>query len=452
MTERRESEPAPDGRRHRQVVVIGSGFGGAMAALPLVEVGLDVLMLERGQWVERGTHNWAPEGTLTNTEHFKGGRSFVATSHRGIKDHSVCSCVGGPSVFYGGVSLRYRAEDFRPDPEIATDSGAHWPIDYKALRPYYAKAERVMQVAGVATDDPTEPPRETPYPAAPPPLSPVAQKIAAAAASRGLRPFRLPLAINYGARAEGSVCLECGTCDTFACGVGAKNDLAVQVIPRLVERGMALRTETTVTRLVAEDGRVTAAQCTDLKTGEVLEFTADTFVLAAGALATPHLLLASGMQELCPAGDSVGRYLTRHCSGIVFAGYPSLQKHEGRFHKQVGINDYYFGQPEAGGPKGKLGNIQQTQTPSIGTVRTELSATASFFLTPLVRRITGLLVIAEDRPQYGNRVRLDPHARDALGKPAMVVEHNYDARDLEARRALGHRAKAIHRAAGALGN
>ncbi|MGI9625364.1 MAG: GMC oxidoreductase [Longimicrobiales bacterium] len=428
-----------------------------MAAWPLVQRGIDVLMLERGPWVDRGPENWAPEGTLTNTPYFHEGRSFVAESDGGPRDLAACSCVGGPSVFYGGVSLRFREEDFRPDQEITTDSGAQWPFDYQTLQPYYAKVEGILQVAGAAGVDPTEPPRESPYTAAPAPLSPVSQRISTAAASMGLRPFRLPLAINYGARPQGRECIACGTCDTFACGIGAKNDLAVQVIPTLLRQGMELGTETEVTRLTERNGRVAAVQCTHRVTGERLEFTADSFVLAAGALATPYLLLTSGLEALNSAGDSVGRYLTRHCSGIVFGAYPGLPKHEGRFHKQVGINDYYFGHPQAGDseakhPRGKLGNIQQTQTPSIGTVRTELSSVASFFLTPLVRRITGLLVIAEDRPRYDNRVRLNPSVTDTAGNPGLVVEHNYSQRDLDARRALGGRAKAIHRKAGALGH
>ena len=39
-------------------IVIGSGFGGVMAAWPLVQAGQRVLMLERGGWVGRGPENW----------------------------------------------------------------------------------------------------------------------------------------------------------------------------------------------------------------------------------------------------------------------------------------------------------------------------------------------------------------------------------------------------------
>lgn len=455
---------------HRDVVVIGSGFGGAMAAWPLVHRGADVLMIERGPWVERGPGSWAPDGTLTRTPYYDGDR-YRARTDRGEAETGVCSCVGGASVFYGAVSLRFREADFRPDPEIVGDSGARWPLSYDDLRPCYREAERILRVAGEVGRDPTEPRRRGGFPQSPPPLSPVSSVIAAAASARGLRPFRLPLAIEYDGRraqraasdtgaaqdggpaesAGGGACVECGTCDTFACAVGAKNDLAARVLPPLLARGLELRTETAVTRLRREGERIASAECLDRRTGERWTVTADTFVLAAGALGSPHLLLASGLHERNPAGDAVGRYLVRHCSAIVFGGYPWIPRHEGRFHKQVGINDYYFGDPgAAAAPTGKLGHIQQTQTPSMGTVRAETGALAAALLAPLVRRATGLLVIAEDRPRYENRVHLDPSSRDDTGLPRLRIEHRYDARDLEARSALADRARQIHRAAGAL--
>lgn len=421
-----------------------------MAAWPLVRGGADVLMLERGPWVERGPGNWEPEGTLIRTPYYEGELYRARTDERAGRTGAT-SCVGGASVFYGAVSFRFREEDFRPGPEILGGSGARWPVTYDELRPFYRTAERVLHVAGRQGEDPTEPSRSGAYPGHLPSLSEVSGAIADAARSRGLRPFRLPLAINYGGAGDDRPeCVECDTCDTFACAVRAKNDLAARVLPRLLDRGLELWPETPVLRLHAQGGRVVAAECLDRRTGARRTVTADVFVLAAGALASPHLLLASGLHERNPAADLVGRYLTRHCSGIVFGGYPWLPRHEGRFHKQIGINDYYFGDPEGRGPGAKLGHIQQTQTPSMGTVRAETGPVASFFLEPLVRRATGLLVLAEDRPRYDNRVTLDPTASDELGLPLAVVEHRYDDRDLESRSFLAERAKEIHRAAGAL--
>jgi len=47
------------------VIVIGSGFGGSMAAKPLVDAGMKVLMLERGDWVRRDKEeNWGSNGSI----------------------------------------------------------------------------------------------------------------------------------------------------------------------------------------------------------------------------------------------------------------------------------------------------------------------------------------------------------------------------------------------------
>jgi choline dehydrogenase-like flavoprotein len=441
-----------EGSSHRQVVVIGSGFGGTMAAWPLVHQGVDVLMIERGAWVERGPENWSPEGTLTRTPYYLDDESYTARTDAGSKEVNACFCVGGPSAFYGGVSFRFREEDFLPNPEIVRDTGARWPFAYGALQSHYLEAERILGVAGRRGEDPTEPPRDSDYPAPPNPLSHVGRVMASAARSKGLRPFRLPLAINFpGSGTDRPACVECATCDTFACAISAKNDLSITVIPRLRRGGMELRWDTDVTRLHLDGSRVRGVECEDRKTGERYTVTADAVILAAGALASPHLILSSGLAEMNPAGEAVGRYLTRHCSAIVYGAYPWLPRYEGRFHKQIGINDYYLGDPSGEAPAGKLGNIQQTQTPSLGTVTGEVGETAGFLLGPLVRRITGLLVMAEDRPRYENRVFLeDGRAEGGRGRPPLGIEHRYDGRDLEARRLLCRRAREIHQAAGAV--
>ena len=442
-------DPVPSS--HRQVIVIGSGFGGTMAAWPLVRAGVEVLMLERGPWVDRGPHCWLPEGTLTRTPFYEDGTNGSALTDRGVQEAPTCACVGGPSVFYGGVSLRFREADFGPNPEIVGDSGARWPVTYHDLRPYYRQAEQILGVAGRAGEDPCEPPRDGDYPARPNGLSPVSERMAQAARSLGLRPFRLPLAINFSTNGKGRArCVECETCDTFACAVEAKNDLATRVLRGLVVNGLDLWAETAVTRIHAEGRKMLGVTCVHRGTGETRTVSADTVILAAGAVGSAHLLLASGLPHRNPAGEVVGRYLTRHCSAIVFGAYRWLTRYAGQFHKQIGLNDYYLGDPEGRGPTGKLGNIQQTQTPAVGTVVGETGAVVGALLTPLVRRATGLLVIAEDRPRRENRVYLDDTpANEGDSLPGLRIEHRYHERDREARAFLLDRAKDVHRAAGA---
>ncbi len=430
---------------HFDALVVGSGFGGSMAAHALVHAGARVLMLERGDWIERGPENWSPEGAFLLTEHYTKETPYRVRQGRRWEEHGICACVGGPSVFYGGSSFRFREGDFSPAPEVTSDPGALWPIGYGELAPYYAEAERLLRVAGRAGEDPTEPERAA-FPAEPAPLSATSRRIADAGRGLGLEPFRIPLAINTAVGLEDS-CVACTTCDGFACAVGAKNDLATRVVPDLLARGMVLRPNTVVTRLRVEGGRVVAVEAFDKAANRGVAYHADRIVLSAGALASPHLLLASGLDHLNPAGAAIGRYLMRHCNAMIYGVFARPPDPANEHHKQIGFNDFYFGAP--GEPAGKLGNIQQVMTPPVGLVRATMPPVVSQIAGRLVPLLTGLLVIAEDQPRIENGVELDPTRTDRFGLPHLQVTHHYSNRDLAARRRLAREAKRVLRAAGA---
>ena len=430
-------------------IVVGSGFGGAMSARVLVEAGWSVLMVERGDWVARGPQNWSPDAVGQLTSHYSNETPYRVLHPSGVTQAGAFHCVGGPSVFYGGVALRFRSEDFEEDPEISGNSGARWPWTYADLEPYYAEAERILGVAGDAGVDPTEPPRTAPYPQEPRQLAPVSGRIERAARDLGHRPFRLPLAINQKTSFGRSPCIACGTCDGFACAVSAKNDLATVVIGPLIRRGLQLRVNAVATRLNVEQGRVTGVVVTDHDTGATTLYHAEAVILAAGALATPHLLLASGLPRFNPGGHVVGRYLMRHYNKIVFGIFPELPNPGGGFHKQLAIHDFYFGDPSLQRPRGKLGGIQQLATPPAGLVRAQLPPIIGSVCARWVNHLTGLLTIAEDQPQYQNRVFIDSRSHDRHGLPRLQVDHRYSERDLAAGHALVTRASAILRRAGA---
>ena len=429
-------------------IVIGSGFGGAMAARVLVRAGWRVLMLERGGWVDRGPQNWAQENVGELTPHYCRGAPYRQL--HGGRDLGAYFCVGGPSVFYGGVSLRFREGDFEPDREIAGDSGARWPVRYADLEPYYAAAERILGVSGAAGEDPTEPPRSGPYPQPAADVAPVTRRIERAARDLGLNPFRLPLAINRVAAEGRGACEACGTCDGFACAVGAKNDLATAVIGPLVRQGLRLETGAVVTRLLTDGRRVTGVEVAARDSGERTVYRAREVILAAGALGTPHLLLASELARLNPGAQVVGRYLQRHYNEILFGIFPTPPNPGGGFHKQIGIHDLYFGHPSVPTPPGKLGGLQQLPTPPLGLVRAELPRLVGAMVAPWVKHLTGLLVMAEDQPVYENRVLLDESAADRYGVPRLLISHRHTSRDLAAGAALARVAGRVLRRAGAL--
>jgi choline dehydrogenase-like flavoprotein len=439
-----------DHRGHRDlydVVVVGSGFGGAMAAKVLVDAGWYVLMIERGDWVRRGVWGWSREPTAGRmTRHYD---SSALAGVTGPEAAGAFRCVGGPSVFFGGVTLRFRETDFFDDRALAGE--ASWPFSYADIEPHYARVEALLGVAGRGGEDPSEPWRSGEFPHAPMPLSRASQRLADAARSLGLHPFRLPMAINHNALADRGTCVACGHCDGFACPSRAKGDIATAVLPNLLEQGMGLRTRMVVTGLRMDGSRVEAVECRDAVSGERHVFRGRVVLLAAGALASPQILLASGLQQLNPGGFTVGRYLTRHYNEVILGLFPSRGACDrGGLHKQIGVHDLYDGDQRSPELRGRVGGLQEFATAPLSLVREELPPALGPIAEPLVGRLTGLLVIAEDQPRAENRITIDPGISDRYGVPRLTVKHSYSERDLAAGRVLVKLGRRILRRAGAL--
>jgi choline dehydrogenase-like flavoprotein len=416
-----------------------------MAAHRLVAAGARVLMLERGDWVARGDQAWLPSASLELTPAYAKDIPYRCVRGGHGVEIGGYACVGGPSVYYGCVALRFRERDFVGDRDVVGDSGAGWPYRYDELEPYYGEAERLLRIAGDDAGDPTAPRRAARYPFAPAPLARVSERLVETAVDLGLSPFHLPMAIDH------ARCIACRTCDTYACAIEAKNDIATTMIRPLIARGLVLQTGTVAVRIDVAAGAVRGIDVVRTATGEREVIAARHVIVAAGALGTAHLVLASRLDELSPARAAVGRYLMRHDNAMIFGFYGEQPDREHRFHKQVAIHDWYFGDPAAGdaGSMTKLGGVQQMMTPPTALVRAHLPR----LVRPLARfteHLTGLLCIAEDQPQSANGCSVDWSVRDGYGLPQLVIDHRYSRRDREASNALARRARRVLAATGAV--
>ncbi len=242
-------------------------------------------------------------------------------------------------------------------------------------------------------------------------------------------------------------CASCGRCDGFACAVGAKADLATTILPDLIAEGLVVRANAAVVRLLWTRDRVFAVEVADLAAGRRTAVAADLFVLAAGALATPALLLHSGLAARNPAGHLVGAGLMRHANAVVTGLFDESAHSAGQFQKEIGVHDFYEGAVDA--PSGRLGSVQQLDAGSAAIARVGAARLAPTAAADLARRLAGLIVLAEDRPRRSNRVTISTARTDALGGAVALVRHRYAPRDLHARAALAQRARAILFAAGA---
>jgi choline dehydrogenase-like flavoprotein len=225
----------------------------------------------------------------------------------------------------------------------------------------------------------------------------------------------------------------------------------VAVIAPLREQGLEVRANTVVTDLVESGGRITEVVAWDRIAQRRMSFGARHVILAAGAMASPHLLLASRLERANPAGEAVGAYLMRHVCAMVFGFCNNRPDPDRVFHKQVAVFDYYRGDPDVPAARARrLGSIQQITTPP--AVLIEANAPPPFVGVPLhgfVEHLAGALVIAEDEPRLENRVAVSWSGRDQAGLPMLEVTHAYTARDEERRRMLVRRTKSILRGLGA---
>src|SRR5215471_8237138 len=235
---------------HYDIIIIGSGAGGGTLAYALAPTGKRILLLERGEYVRREKDNWSTKAV--NVEGKYHTREVWRDAGGGELHPHTSYCVGGNTKFYGAALFRLRREDFG---EIKHRGGISpgWPIGYDELEPYYGQAERLYQVHGLRTEDPTDPPASGPYPHPPVSHEPRIQQLSDDFARLGLRPFHVPLGIMLDEDApHRSRCIRCDTCDGHPCLVSAKADAQVVCVDPTLERhpNATLLTGARVTRLV----------------------------------------------------------------------------------------------------------------------------------------------------------------------------------------------------------
>jgi choline dehydrogenase-like flavoprotein len=182
------------------VVIIGSGMGGGTLAWALKDAGLDVLIVERGQFLPREPENSQPDHVFLKKRYVTSKPWYDAKTGQPFQP-GVYYWVGGNTKMYGACLPRFRRSDFE---EVAHHDGISpaWPFSYDDLEPCYARAEELFEVHGALGEDPTEPEHSTPYPF--PPLShePAIERFAVRLRQQGLHPFHMPNGMHLPSMAE----------------------------------------------------------------------------------------------------------------------------------------------------------------------------------------------------------------------------------------------------------
>jgi len=340
--------PVPSGNDHFDVLVIGTGPGGATTAARVAETGRRVLMLERGGFLPRERDNWSSRAVFGDAK-YTADETFYDLHDRPFRPE-LHYYVGGNSKVYGAALVRLLPTDFG---EVQHRDGVApaWPLSYDDMEPYYARAEHLFSVHGKHGEDPYAGVSSKDYKYPPVQHEPRIQELSDDLEKLGLHPFHLPMAVRLTQDAHGrattdSPCIRCDRVDGFPCPLGAKADAESAVIrPALAAHpNLSLMTSTTAERLLTDPGgRSVTGVAVTLPDGSPHVFTADVVVLAAGAILSAALLLRSASDThphgLANSSDMVGRNYLRHnnLALIAFSRVPNPTV----FQKTLALNDFY---------------------------------------------------------------------------------------------------------------
>jgi choline dehydrogenase-like flavoprotein len=401
------------------VFVIGSGAGGATLAYACARAGKSVVLLERGgKYVARGSAH-DEQAMLIDKEPYDDRPVEVNGTLRRLYMGGV---LGGGTSLYGAALLRPSKDDFHPGRHYGhrlPRSLWDWPINYDSLEPYYTDAEKLYSVSGNGDEEfhPLEKPAGG-YSSLPLPLHPINQKLMQANRARGLRPFHLPLAI------DSTTCLRCGPCAGYVCPNGSRRSSA-QLVEQAIADGESVTVLTNVEaeRLALDGaGQVAGVEVYDRKSGKRTLWRGRRYVLAAGAIGTPVLLIRSGID-----GPVIGRHYMVHLSPIVVGVFAKPTGADSTFVKQVGFADFYLGTKKYAH---KMGLVQSLPVPGpLLIAKTAPRLLPRRLLALLRQRMLPLAGIIEDLPEPNNRVW--PRAD---GQPRL--QHRFGAYDLERGRRL----------------
>jgi choline dehydrogenase-like flavoprotein len=397
---------------HYDLIVIGSGPGGASLAQRLAPTGKRILILERGDYLPREEDNWNAKKVFVDGKY---QAQETWTNARGATFHPALHYfVGGNSKVYGAALFRLRERDFD---ELIHAGGVSpaWPLKYVSFERYYDEAEALFHVHGNRGEDPLEPPSLKPYPFTAVKHEPKVAELSQKLAGIGLKPFHLPLGILLDQKSDGfatptSICMRCSFFDGFPCLLNGKADAQVVCIDPMLAKhpNVTLITGAYVSRLDTDETgrRVSAVRVS--RGGREETYSAETIVVACGALSSALLLLRSSNEHhprgLANGSDQVGRNYMRHDMSIVMA----VMRHvnDTVFQKTLALSDFYFGADDWEFP---LGLIQMCATSHADQIKGEelpawLEWLPNMPFDEIARHSMDFWLQAEDLPHPDNRV------------------------------------------------
>jgi choline dehydrogenase-like flavoprotein len=445
------------------ILIIGAGASGAAVAWRLSDIGLKVICLEQGDFMDPQKypstgHDWEIR-RQTDFHPSPNVRQLKTDLPVNDRDSPISvswfSAVGGSTILYSGHFPRFHPSDFNT--KALDGVGENWPISYEDLEPYFSLNDKMMGVSGLA-GDPAYPPIEGLLP--PIPLGLAGETVAKGFNKLGWHWWPSYSAIitrNYGNRSK---CINLGPCNT-GCAQGAKSSTDVTYWPEALRNGVKLNTLCSVSRIATDkSGFATGAYYFDAEGNEKFQ-KARLIIVACNGVGTPRLLLNSRTEDfpdgLANSSGQVGRNLMLHPLGYVEGVFKeNLDSHLGPQGCCLLSQEFYETDLSRGFLRGYtmqiLRGLGPVETAVSGIVRHQFPLGEGFHsaFEKNFGHTIGMGIIVEDLPEEHNRVTLDSDLKDRNGIPAPKVSYKLSE---NSKKMLSHgiaRGKEVMKASGSI--